>query len=57
MFADHTHTDYRSSYDGIQLITAGPVGSPLHGGYSGLNVVRVTADGFTANYSSAPEAK
>lgn len=57
LFAGHTHKDYRSAYEGIELITAGPVGSPLHGGYSGLNVIRVGKDGFTCTYSSAPDAK
>lgn len=57
VFAGHTHKDCRSSYKGIQLITAGPVGSPLHGGFSGINVVRVTPDGFSAEFVSAPEAK
>lgn len=58
LFAGHTHKDYSAEYDGIRLITAGPVGSPLHGGFSGLNVIRVAPDGsFTCVYSSAPEAE
>ena len=57
LFAGHTHKDYRASYNGIELITAGPVGSPLHGGYSGLNTVHVGKDGFSSNYSSALDAK
>ena len=57
VFAGHTHKDYSSEYEGIKLIIAGPVGTPLHGGYSGLNVIRVTRDGFTATYSSAPDAR
>lgn len=58
VFAGHTHKDYVSSYDGIELITAGPVGSPLHGGFSGLNVIHVAPDGkWNCVYSSAPEAE
>ena len=51
LFAGHTHKDYRAKWNGIELITAGPVGSPLHGGYSGLNIIQVGRDGFSCSYS------
>ncbi len=58
VFAGHTHKDYVSSYGDIRLITAGPVGAPLHGGFSGLNVVKVAPDGkWECVYSSALEAE
>ncbi len=53
LFAGHTHKYYHTSYDGIEFITAGPVGAPLHGGFSGLNVVRVNRKGFTNEYVTA----
>lgn len=51
LFAGHTHKDYRASWNGIELITAGPVGSPLHGGYSGLNIIQVSKDSFSCEYT------
>ena len=51
--AGHTHKYYHTSYEGIEFITAGPVGAPLHGGFSGLNVVRVNRKGFTNEYVTA----
>ena len=56
LFAGHTHKYYQTSYEGISFITAGPVGAPLHGGFSGLNLVRVSGKGFTNEYVPAPEA-
>lgn len=56
VFAGHTHKAYNSSWGDIQLITAGPVGTPLDGGTSGLNVVKVGRNGFTSTYC-AFEAK
>ena len=56
VFAGHTHTCYYTEIDGIQFITAGPVGSPLHDGFSGLNVVKATPDGITYQYTACPEA-
>lgn len=56
LFAGHTHTCYNTEIDGIQFITAGPVGSPLHDGFSGLNVVKVGPEGITWRYTTAPEA-
>jgi len=56
LFAGHTHTCYYTEIDGIQFITAGPVGSPLHDGFSGLNVVKAAPDGITYQYTACPEA-
>ncbi|MBQ2222234.1 MAG: metallophosphoesterase, partial [Bacteroidales bacterium] len=56
LFAGHTHTCYYTEIDGIQFITAGPVGSPLHNGFSGLNVVKAAPDGITYQYTTCPEA-
>ena len=36
--------------DGIELITCGSVGKPLHGGYSGINIIRVTKDNYYCEY-------
>ena len=57
VFAGHTHKAYSSEWNGIKLITAGPVGTPLDGGISGLNVVRVGKKGFEANFVAPADAK
>ena len=50
VFAGHTHKDYRANWNGIELITCGSVGKPLHGGYSGINIIRVTKDNYYCEY-------
>ena len=57
VFAGHTHQEYDCTYDGIRFITAGPVGNALGHGKPGYEVVRVTADGFTAEYVPTPGVK
>ena len=57
VFAGHTHQEYDCVYDGIRFITAGPVGNALGHGKPGYEVVRVTADGFTAEYVPTPGVK
>ena len=57
VFAGHTHKAYLSSWEGIQLITSGPVGTPLDGGFSGLNVVKVGRKGFTSTYLAPAAVK
>ena len=56
LFAGHTHTYYHTSFEGIEFITAGPVGAPLHGGFSGVNVVKVSGKGFSNEYVPAGDA-
>lgn len=57
VFAGHTHQEYDCEYDGIRFITAGPVGNALGHGKPGYEMVRVTADGFTAEYVPTPGVK
>ena len=57
VFAGHTHQEYDCEYDGIRFITAGPVGNALGHGKPGYEVVRVTADGFTAEDVPTPGVK
>ena len=57
VFAGHTHQEYDCVYDGIRFITAGPVGNAIGHGKPGYEVVRVTADGFTAEYVPTPGVK
>ena len=57
VFAGHTHQEYDCEYDGIRFVTAGPVGNAIGHGKSGYEVVRVTADGFTAEYVPTPGVK
>lgn len=56
LFAGHTHTCRYAELDGIRFITAGPVGSPLEDGFSGMNVVKVSPEGVDFRYTSCPEA-
>ena len=57
LFAGHTHKNYHTTYEGIEFITAGPVGAPLHGGFSGVDVVRVGKKDFSHEFVPAGEAK
>ena len=57
VFAGHTHIDYDCEYDGIRFVTAGPVGNAFGRSKPGYEVVRVTADGFTAEYVPTPGVK
>ena len=57
VFTGHTHEGFRTEYDGIQYVNAGPVCPPLGKGFSGLAVVNVTNEGFEYNYLPAIEIK
>lgn len=57
VFAGHTHKAYNSEWEGIKLITSGPVGTPLDGGVSGINIIKVGRKGFTSTYLSTNEVK
>lgn len=57
VFAGHTHKDYKSSWNDIKLFTAGPVGTPLDGGYSGFNEVHVGKKGFSCAFISSASVK
>ena len=57
VFAGHTHREYDCEYDGIRFVTTGPVGNAIGPGKPGYEVVRVTADGFTAEYVPTPGVK
>ncbi|MBQ0081327.1 MAG: metallophosphoesterase [Alistipes sp.] len=57
VFTGHTHEGFRTEYDGIKYVNAGPVCPPLGKGISGLAVVKVTNEGFDYNYSSAVDIK
>jgi len=57
VFAGHTHQEYDCEYDDIRFVTAGPVGNGLGHGKPGFEVVRVDADGFSAEYVPTPGVK
>ena len=56
VFSGHLHYGLETDYEGMRMITAGPVAMPLGSGFSGVGVVKVSPEGFAYRYSSAPEA-
>ncbi len=51
VFAGHTHKAYSSEWNGIKLVAAGPVGTPLDGGVSGIDIVKVKGKGFKSTFT------
>lgn len=56
VFSGHTHVDNDTAEgtmaEGIRFVIAGPVGSPLGLGYSGVELVRVSKDGVRCSFLS-----
>ena len=56
VFSGHLHYGLETEYEGIRLITSGPVARPLGNGISGICVVNVDPEGFDYRFTPAPEA-
>jgi len=56
VIAGHLHDNKYAKYQGIEMVTVGPVGKPLNKGYSGVAVWSVTAEGtYSYKYYSIDE--
>lgn len=50
LFTGHTHTGGANEIEGIKMINCGPVAHAFNNLPSGINVVKVSRDGFTATF-------
>lgn len=50
VIAGHLHNSSRGSRDGIEMVTAGPVGRPLGKGVSGIALWNVDGDDYSCSY-------
>ena len=57
VFAGHLHNTSYAEIDGIRMFTCGPSGKPLGTGYSGMNLITVSADSVHVDYVTAAEAR
>lgn len=57
VFAGHLHNTAQAETEGIRMITCGPSGRPLGTGYSGMNIITVTADTIDVQYVRPSEAR
>lgn len=55
LFTGHTHTGITLDLNGLNSINIGPVTKAFDGKPSGLNVVKVTKDGFDSNFHTGKD--
>lgn len=56
VLSGHLHRCHVTSYGTTQLVTAGPVGMPLGGGRSGLQIVRIAEEGIRHEFVALEDA-